>query len=40
MKLEIKATKGDKELVLVTEITSEQIPSFLQNLHRKLDELK
>jgi len=39
MKVDIKVTNGKEELVInVPELTSEQIPTFLQNFHRSIDE--
>jgi len=38
MKIELKATLKDKELLVNTEVKKEQIPFLIQDLHRKLDE--
>ncbi len=38
MKVEFKAEKNGKELVIVTEVSREQLPFLLQEINRKLDE--
>jgi len=38
MKIEIRAIEKNKELVFETEVTKEQIPFFIQTLHRQLSE--